>query len=906
MGIFHHLQENFNGGEWSPLMEGRSDLDKYPNSLYRLENFLIDPRGPLIFRPGWKYIAGAKYNAKASRVIPFQFSVTQAYMLEFGDYYIRFYRNQAQIQLAYVAWVTATDYTLGYLATQGGNYYRCIVAHTSGVFANDLISGYWELTAGATDLAYEIPSPYAEADLSGITYFGSADVLYLRHGSYPPRKLSRAGHTSWTLSIINFRPPPIAEQGIKPATTLTLAAITGTAITFTAGANVFLTGDVGRVITSGAGRASIVSFNAANEVVCDIIDDFASVGPIASQSWSLLGSPNGTITPSIKSPEGAICTLTGSGGSETFTNLLDHPVVPNDNWLASGSGTNEFYLTNAATFYSAVEPDAFYIDGVVSIHGALGTLGISQWGWGDNDALGYNTIYVRLADGSDPDTKSTFAAPDDDYLKRSTISATTDLFRAADVGKYMRVHSGLVKIITYTSALIVSGEILKELTAITATTVWTLEDEVWNATNGYPRCGTFFEERMCEASSLEYPETVWGSVTGDYENHTPGVDDSDAFSFTISGREVSIIRWIEPDEYLLIGSVGKISRLGPEDSGSPLTPLNVIAKRQSTDGAANIMPVAAGNAILYVQRTGFDDSKGLKIGELAWSWENEKYVTPDMTLMAEHISKTGFLGIVYQKEPNSVLWCHRYDGEVAALTYLREQTVVGWHRHPTDGDVESMATIPGDGYNEVWAVINRTVNGATVRYVEMMAKIFNDDVATYTANKGLNAFFVDCGITYNGVATTTISGLDHLNGESVVALADGSYVSPKTVSGGQITLPVAATVVHVGKAYTGTIQTMRPVVSLRNGTTQGKVKKVNGGNIMVYQSGPFKIGRDATHLDQCFDKERVMIMGAPYPLFTGDIPFGFDDSYNRQNRVMIIQDKPMPLTVVGLMLELSI
>ena len=92
-------QSAFNSGEWSPLLEGRVDLDKYKNACYRLENFLIDPRGPAFFRPGFRYVGGTKTHAKLSRLIPFEFSVTQAYVLEFGDQYIRFFRNKAPITL---------------------------------------------------------------------------------------------------------------------------------------------------------------------------------------------------------------------------------------------------------------------------------------------------------------------------------------------------------------------------------------------------------------------------------------------------------------------------------------------------------------------------------------------------------------------------------------------------------------------------------------------------------------------------------------------------------------------------------------------------------------------------------------------------------------------------------------
>lgn len=917
MGIFYHFQENFNGGEWSPLMSARVTLAKYPNALHRLENFILDPRGPAVFRPGWMYKNGTKLNAKASVLIPFKANATTAYAIEFGDYYIRFYKasTKAQVQTTYAAWAgPGTAYYVGNLVIESGNDYRCIVNHTSAAtIAADIASGYWEACSPATgevDLALEIPSPYKAADLPGIKWCGSADVLYLWHPSYAPRKLSRSSDTAWTLSTINFRPGAIDEQGIKPATTLTLADVTGSSVVFTAGAAAFQSGDIGRLITAGVGRASIISFTSTTVVTCEILDDFSSVGPHASGAWTLCGSPIGTITPSAKEPVGGVITLTGSGvgfagaGGESKTNLLDHAAV-SDDWIASGSGTDEYYLVNTAAFYSADEPDRLYENAVQMVKSTVRTLGIAQWAWGDNDALGYNTIYVRLSDGTDPDLKSTVVAPDDDYLQRGDLLGTCDLWRASDVGKYVEIHSGLVKITVYTSPTVVSGEIIKVLTAVTATAAWKVKSEIWNATNGYPRCATFYEDRLCCAGSTAYPETVWGSVTGDYENFTPGSDDSDSISFTIGGKEVSAIRWIEPDEYMLVGADNKISRIGPDSAGEVLTPTNVNAKPQSYDGGADISPVTSGNSVLYVMKTGYDDTKGLKIGELTWSWEKERYVTPDMSLLANHITKGGISGIVWAKEPNSILWCVRSDGEPEAMTYLREQDVVGWHSHPTDGVVESLCTVPGDGYDQVWAIIKRTIGGSDVRYIELMAPLFDDEAATYTTNKGLNAFFVDCGITYNGASATVITGLTHLEGETVVALADGSYAGSFTVASGQITLSVAATVVHVGLPYTGIIHTMRPELALRDGTVQGRIKKVNGGHVRVNKSGPFKVGVSESVCDEVYDPERTLTLGAPYPLFTGDVPFSFDDSYGRDGRIMIVHDKPMPLTVCGIIQEVA-
>ena len=840
-------QTNFTGGIWSPFLDGRTDLAKYGNSVKRLENMIAWPHGAAQIRPGFRYVAGTKTNAAVSRLIPFEFSVTQAYILEFGNQYIRFYKDQAQID-------------------SGGS-------------------------------PYEITSPYLTADLPALKYCQSADVLYLFHPSYQVRKLSRTGHTAWTISTVNWRSQPVSEQGILPAATLTLGAVSGSGVSFTASAGVFLAGDVGRMITSGVGRASVVAVVAANQVTCDIIDAFSAVGPIASQSWSLLGSPNSAITPSIKEPVGAICTINSTTGSESFTNLLEDPV---DNWTISVAGANEYFIPNTSSKYAAAKPDKVYLNGTEAAEGSLGSLGIGQWAHGDNDALGYNTIYVRLSDETDPDTK---AAADVSYVKKAAVSGSTDVFRSGDVGKYVRVNSGLIKVIRFTSATEIAGEILKVLSGVTESTAWTLESEMWNATNGYPSCGTFFEERLVVAGSTANPETIWGSAVGDYENHAPGSDDADAFQFSLAGNKVTVIRWIEPREYLMIGTAGGEWRLGPEDTGMPLTPLNVIAKEVTTKGCADLLPIAVDSATLFLQRA------GKKIRELAYDLQKGEqggYVAPDMTILAEHLTVNGIAGMAYQQEPIPTVWAYTTTGELLSMTYLRAEEVIAWHKHPTSGIVESKAVIPGDGYDEVWAIIKRTVNGATVRYVEMMEEVFQDSGATYSANNGLNAFFVDSGLTYNGAATATITGLSHLEGQTVKILADGNTHPDRVVSGGQITLNKTASIVHVGLGYTATIETQRFSANISDGTVQGRKKRIVDMVVRVKDSAIFEVGRDESNLDTKFDPEREIVFGDPYPLFTGDIRIGYDGSYDREGRLFIVQSKPMPLTVISIYPEVEV
>ena len=151
------LINNFTAGEVDPRLDARADVAKYYNAGRILENVIILQQGGVMKRPGSYFVAETKHSDKKAKLFDFSFSTVQGYRLEVGDKYIRFYKDQGQIVVAYAAWLTTTGYVVGDLVTQSGSHYRCLVAHTGGVFADDLASLYWEATDGATDLAYEIP-----------------------------------------------------------------------------------------------------------------------------------------------------------------------------------------------------------------------------------------------------------------------------------------------------------------------------------------------------------------------------------------------------------------------------------------------------------------------------------------------------------------------------------------------------------------------------------------------------------------------------------------------------------------------------------------------------------------------------------------------------------------------------
>jgi hypothetical protein len=937
-------------GEWSELLAGRTDQEGYYSALTRLENFVPLVSGAAAVCPGTEYVASVKTASAKTRLIPFIFSTTQAYILELGNLYCRFYRDRGQI--------------------------------TSG------------------SAAYEITTPYLTADLFELKFVQSADVMYIFHRDYAPRKLSRTGHTSWTIAEINFFPPALSELAWEPATTLTLGAVTGTGITFTAGAATFQSGDVNRLITSGTGRATITAYVSTTQVTCDILDDFASVGPIAAASWEVRGSPSASLLASKTTPAGAQTSITakkpisllsvvdagfkwalssggtneyylesvdggdpqidepdkvfqngsamdaGTAGSLTegqwdwaqngynvFTNLTDGVTYK---WTLSASGTNEYYLEAfAGGDPGLADPDSLQ-ENSITIYKAsaeIGTLGIAQWGYGDNDALGYSTVYIRLTDEVNPDTKASnyiksalFTAgqfstihvrvtanygwyhdPDAQaggFITAGYQQAGADAFRSTDVGKYILMLNGIIKITAYTSATKVTGVILKELEDNVATVAWTLEEEAWSSTLGYPSCAAFHQERLCMAGSPSFPQTVWGSRSGSYEDMGKGANDADSVAFTIAAKEVNVIRWLESRGALIFGTVGGEWRVGSEDRRDILTPTNIDPKRQTTNGTADIEPISINSAILFWQY------HARKLLQMGYSYDQNSYVTSGLTHFAANIAEGGVSQMAYQKEPHSIVWSVRADGQLIGLAYLPEQQKVGWFRRITDGVIESVASIPGSGQDELWVVVKRTINGSTVRYVEVMAPYFDESAATYTSNNGLNAKFLDSMLTYNGAAKKDMSGAEHLAGETVSILADGAAHAQKTVSAtGTLTLDVAASVVHIGMPYTPILKPMRPDGGVRGGTGQAQTKKINNMHVRFYRSIPeiCEVGPDdGKALDALTHRTSEMPTEAEVPLFDGDVPIEYRGGWETDARFLLKVTKPMPVTVTAIITELEV
>jgi hypothetical protein len=680
---------------------------------------------------------------------------------------------------------------------------------------------------------YEITTPYLTADLFEIKYEQSADVLYLTHPDYEPRKLSRLANNIWTLETLGLDTGPFRTENTDYSYTMTPSAVSGT-ITITA---------------DGSGNTPFFSGTTTGH------------------------EPGGSLETS-KSQTGALFKIvqplaTGSY-EETLTDNYTNDQTENTSWLDCGTIAKgvTWYLTTLSTWTGTLEVQRNY--DIDAAHGASG----------------WETVFTfQSNDDRNASTNAEETVDEADY--RVILTATGDAAEDCDV--FFRIsdtdHIGIVEITSVTSPSEAIGTVVKTLADTSVTHRWS--EGSWSNYRGWPRTVTFFEDRLTFGGNAGQPDTIWTSVTGDYENFTEGTDDDDALNLTLSSRQVNVIEWLVGKEKLMIGTSGAEWTLAGH-ADEALTPTSVVAKQHSNFGSADLQAVFANESVLFFQRG------AEKMRELAYNWELDSYIAPDMTILAEHITGDGITDLGYQKTPNSILYCVRDDGEMPIFVYDRKELITSWSRFITDGNFESVAVISGDPEDQVWVSVNRTVGGSTVRYVEYFGdRDYGSDIA--------DAYFVDSGVTQDTTATTTVSGLGHLAGETaVVVLASAVVETGKTVSAaGNITLTTAASTAHAGLYYTVQMKTMPMSMAVQGAAVLGRMQRINQVIPQYYNSGDFYVGRDVD------DKELLVVSSIDTSDVDSDDRITFPRGYDRFGRIFIYQQSPEPLTLLSLFTEIG-
>ena len=782
---------NFRAGEISPRLEGRIDLQKYNEAVKEIENMIVFPQGGITRRPG-TYYAGTTKDGGQVRLINFEFSDTQAYVLEFGNNYIRIFKDGGLVTAATTAITAITKanpavvtsnshgmsngdrvYITGVVGmTEVNNREFTVAGATTNTFQLSGVNSSAFTTygsAGTTGEIIEVTTTYTLAQLSTINFAQSADVLYLAHLSHAPAKLTRTSHTAWTLNDIDFTDGPYLDENITD-TTLYASANTGS-VTITASASLFASTDVGRLIR------------------------FREILEIHHDEWKTATSYANDIT------------IRYNG--------------------------NVYKQTTGSTQTSGATPPV-HLDGEE-------TYGSVDWTY-QHSATGYVKITA--------------------YTNATTVTALVK----NDTG-FLPDHVVLVA---------------------NATKLWSFGS--FSSTTGFPRAIGFYEERLYFASTVSQPQTIFGSVSADFENHTPGINDDDGINVTIASDQVNVIKHLLPARFLQLLTTSAEFTLSGGAGSEPVTPTNVNVLRETTFGTGNVKPLRAGNSTILIQKG------GEKVKEITFDLDTDGLLGVDLTVLADHLARGGLTDMVWQQEPELILWFVHTDGRLIGLTYDRANATVGWHEHSLGGSgiVESITAIPSGSEDQVYLSVKRTINSVVVRHIVYLKSLyFNDDVQ--------DAFFVDSGLTYDGSATATVTGLNHLEGVSVTILADGAAHADKTVSGGTITLDRSASKIHIGYGYTSLVETLRMEAGAEDGIAQGKIKRIHGVTARFFQTVGAELGPDINNLDRLPFRDSSMNMDEAVPLFSGDKEISFPSGYDNDAKIVIRQTQALPMTVLAIM-----
>lgn len=703
----------------------------------------------------------------------------------------------------------------------------------------------------------EVATPYGENDLEQLYFSQSADVLYICHPNYQTRKLSRTSHTAWTLTAYAPKNGPYLDLGDETTTLFVTAEVDYATMKFTG--DVFTTGspspDIGKFIEFQDGQlwrlAKVLAVTSTTEATVDIIDDLIIDYSTAVQ-------------------------VKNNASEERF----------------DADATGVFKASDIGKYCRSTKPDPV---------------------WKLMDSYESNTRMKYLPAAAHPVLISYDITTKIPTIVGRTVAtvikSTANLFASTDVGRWLRLRFGNIwvdyKITIFTSATQVTGE--SEMTIprdeVKSGTspyqggrsdAWRLG--AWSSTTGWPTIVTFHEQRLVFSRTSTQPQTVWFSKSGDYEDFAPtdrngAVLADSGITYTIASNQANPIVWMETGPVMLVGTIGSEFQCKATSINEAISPTNIDFKEQSRFGAIFNRPHRVGAATLFIQRG------GKKVREMVYDFSIDAFVSKDLTIISEHILRqaTGGKSSAFQQETAGIMWIRLGNGELAGMTYERDQEVVAWHRHQLGGSgiVESVAVVPeADGtFDNAYLVVRRTINGQTKRYIERITPEFTMDGGVVQSDM----FFVDCGLSYSGAPATTFTGLSHLEGCTVQVLADGGYVGTKVVASGQVTLDAAASKVHIGLGFVSTIQTLDPEGGSVHGTSQGKIKRIHTLSVRVKDTLPFYHGVAVADSVKCEEFSAIT---------TGDIHISLQQPYSDSGSYTIYQKDPVALNVLALIPQL--
>lgn len=906
---------SFAAGELSPRIAGRVDLAKYAAGCEVCRNFFPTVQGPAQRRSGFRYVADTASFIEPVRLIPFEVSDDQAYIVELSPRRLRFYTQEALLLAAVTGGDVETNQPVPHQTFD-----------VTSFLSNDSPDSGWvdPLTPGAPPGA---TGPWRITNAGGLS---------------PPTLDGSNALTSQdgTSTVVVAIDTPY-ECDMKDI--FTLIGVSGAEI------------DAGRVSLDVSVKAVRITGVPEDEFQLGVYW-YDGAGVLLGQAESgVIGTAQGLKDGYDPFPTGAWVDFTRRFAVPPTARKFKGRIIAIRRQATYGYAQLQFYDYRPVTVVDAGSAAAFEL---VTTYLADELFHIQY-------AQSADVLY--LVHPNHPPAQLVRTSPtsfeltaveffDGPYEKPSTedisvqhlagnpgdtivVTASAALFSPTDVGRQFRSHAGIINtstsgggptfwgcgvITVYTSPTQVSVKLVRGV----SNTVAPNETRNWRLgawyTGNYPRAVSFDDQRLVFAADPANPQTFYASVVDDFTNFTPTGDTNraatnttpsggasarvtnevfadDGFARTLAANDVNVIQWLASLKVLLEGTSKALFQVQASSNVEALAPDNASARRSYARGGSYVQPVIIDEAVVYVSPA------RRKVYRGAYQLNREAYSVEDISLLSEHLMISGIRQLAWANEGLGLLWAATDGGLLLSAMVETQQESLGWSAHPVGGvsaTVESVAVIPApEGtpsfgahenrkHDQLWVVVRRLVNGIYRRSVEFLEDDFPDDLGRE------HAFFVDAGLSYVGPPTETLSGLEHLEGETVQVNGDGSFLGEFTVLLGAIALPRAVSRAHVGLHYETRLRNMRLEIGDPQGSSQGKAKRIDHVTLRFFRTagGQIASDRELSSYDE-IDFDGTPLLGETDPLFTGDVTVAADTGWSTLGQVEVRQPYPLPMTV---------
>ena len=838
------IQRSFASGEISPSLQSRADIVKYATGLNLCENMIVRAQGGVYSRPGTRFVGEINDSTKTGRLIPFSFNTEQTYMLVFEDLTMQVVKDGAYVLKAASLIGAITQANPAVVTVAGG-------APNHGFLAGELVTVVG--VAGMTELN---GNTYTVGNVTATTYELVVDSTgfgaYVSGGSGQSNAnfILTTPYTEAQLPFLGYAQSADVMTIAHPShddrdlgrTADDVWTLTANSYASTVAAPVFAVTSTATVAGITQANPAVVTTSLAHGFTTGDVVTLTGVGGMTEvNDRSFVITVTGGLLFELNDEDSTGHTPFTVGGTATRSSLTTTGAI-------GGGGTFDKTYT-----YVVTAVDANGVESLASVPAGIVTKSLSvtfgvRLDWDPVTGADYYRVY------KDPSNNTAVYG----WIGDSN-NTTFDDFNLAPI----------------------TSDAPPE------------DRQPFTAAGDKPSTVNYYQQRRVFANTTNEPQTVFTTQTNDYDSlrtSDPARDD-DAVTFTIVGQEVNEIRHIVSLSSLILFTSGG-EWLVTEGRDQVLTPSTAGVRQQSYNGSSWVPPVIVNSTVLYLQE------KGARLRDLGYQFNSDNYTGDDLSIMSEHLFEgKQITAMAYADEPDGIVWCVRDDGVLLGLTYQREHQVVGWHQHNTDGLFESVGSIAEGTRDAVYVIVNRNIGGVTKRYVE---RIEERELAIAE-----DSFYVDSGLSYDGVATTAISGLTHLEGKPVAVLADGYEIKNLIVASGAITLPTAASKVHVGLAYTPVIElldidTVSPTETLKSRSVSVSKVYIEVQNSRGGWVGP-RVDVDS-FTTATFYEIKPRYTGSGYDalsLKTQKLEVTIDPQWSKGGGVRIEQRSPLPLNILS-------